>query len=285
MAGERYKHVSMTTIDETLRAAIATLMGVSGAPRLDAQLLLGHVLGKPREFLVAHGEQQINDLDLHTFDKLLRLRAKGMPIAYLLGSRPFFDRSFRVTPHVLVPRPETEHVVETALAWAAGRGALQIIDVGTGSGVIALSIAAHLPNANVIATDVSLAALRVAQDNTEGLTNVQFVQSDLLEGLRGPFDIICANLPYIATGELDVLEVAHFEPHVALDGGSDGLDLIRRLLIQAPSRLASPGLLLLEMGADQGNAVASLAQAAFPQTSVRIIKDLARLDRVVRVEQ
>jgi release factor glutamine methyltransferase len=260
-------------------------MGVSGSPRLDAQLLLGHVLGKPREYLIAHNEQPVSDLDLHTFDKLLTLRSKGMPIAYLLGSRPFYDRTFKVTPHVLVPRPETEHLVEAALAWGKDRYPLRVVDVGTGSGVIALTLAAHLPQASVIATDVSHAALVVARENAEGLANVQFVQADLLAPLRGPFDIITGNLPYIATGDIDLLEVAHFEPHVALDGGPDGLIIIRRVLQQAPSRLAKPGLFLLEIGAEQGAAVEALAKAAFPEASISIMKDLAHHDRALRVEQ
>ncbi len=274
-----------TTIGGALKRATAALMGVSGSPRLDAQLILGHVIGKPREYLIAHSEQPLSDLDAHTFDKLLTLRARGMPIAYILGQRPFFDRSFKVTPHVLVPRPETEHLVEAALEWAAHRGSIRVVDVGTGSGAIAVSLAAHLPDAGVIATDVSCAALLIAYENAAGLTNLRFVQADLLLPLRGPLDVICANLPYIATGEMNVLEVAHFEPHVALDGGADGLDVIRRLLRQAPARLASPGLLLLEIGADQGAAVEALAKAAFPGAAVSVLKDYAKLDRVVRVEQ
>jgi release factor glutamine methyltransferase len=273
------------TIEAALKRATAALMGVSGSPRLDAQLILAHVIDKPREYLIAHSEQTLSDLELHTFDKLLTLRARGMPIAYILGHRPFFDRSFRVTPHVLVPRPETEHLVEAALKWTKGRGAIRAVDVGTGSGAIAVSLAAHLPKARVIATDISHAALLIARENAADLANLSYVQADLLAPLRGPLDVICANLPYIATGEMQVLEVAHFEPHVALDGGADGLDLIRRLLAQAPTRLASPGLLLLEIGADQGTAVEALAKAAFPRASVSILKDYARLDRVVRVEQ
>ncbi len=261
-------------------------MGVSGTPRQDTQSILGHVLNdKSREYLIAHSEEAVSDSDLSTFEKLLALRARGMPLAYIIGRRAFYDRTFRVNPHVLIPRPETEHVVETALEWAAGRGSLRIVDVGTGSGVIALTLAAKLPNCIVLATDVSAAALLLARENAEGLPNVTLIQSDLLAPLPGPFDVICANLPYIATGEMNLLEVAHFEPHVALDGGDDGLVLIRRLLEQAPSRLALPGLLLMEIGADQGEAVQALAQLAFPAAQVSLIKDLARLDRVVCVER
>lgn len=270
--------------DDALRAAARALEGHSGSPRLDAQLILAHLLRRPREYLIAHGEAMLNADQGGAFAKLLTLRAAGMPIAYILGARPFYDRDFRLTSHVLIPRPETEHVVEAALAWAAGRpGPLRIVDVGTGSGVIGVTLAAHLPTAEVIATDASFAALRVAQINGEGLPNLRFVQSDLLAALPGPFDIIAANLPYIATADLSVLDVAKFEPHIALDGGPDGLVLIRRLLAQAPARLKSPALILLEMGADQGAAVAAAARAVFPAAQVAVIKDLAGLDRVVRV--
>lgn len=274
----------LITVDQALKNAIAALMGASGSPRMDAQLILSHVIDKPREYLIAHGEHTLTDLEAQTFQKLLTLRTKGMPIAYILGERPFFDRTFRVTSHVLIPRPETEHLVEAAIAWAKDKPSIRLVDVGTGSGIIALTLAAHLPNSRVIATDVSAAALIVARDNGEGLNNVDYVQSDLLAAVNGLFDMICANLPYIATGEMNVLEVAKFEPHVALDGGDDGLVLIRRLLEQAPTRIKTPGLILLEMGADQGQAVAALGKSAFPNADVQVLKDYAGLDRVVRIE-
>jgi len=272
------------TVGDTLQQAIRAMMGLSGSPRLDAQLILGHVLDKPREYLIAHPEYVLTDVEQHTFDKLLTLRTKGMPVAYILGSRPFFDRTFILTPHVLIPRPETEHIVEATLEWAKGRGPLRIIDVGTGSGAIAVTVAAHLPDAQVIAADVSHSALMVARENGADLTNIRYAQADLLLPFRGPLDVVCANLPYIATGDINMLEVAKFEPHVALDGGFDGMNLIRRMLDQAPGRLATPGLILIEIATDQNEAVIALSQAAFPQAAVSIIKDYAGLDRVVRVE-
>jgi len=281
----------MFTVADALTDAIRRLMSVTRSPRMDAQLILAHTLSVPRETLIAHSERALSPLEATTFDKLLTLRAHGMPIAYIFGQRAFMDRSFRVTSHVLIPRPETEQLVTLAVDWAHGLSVPRVIDVGTGSGVIALSIAAKLPHARVVATDVSAAALIVAQDNYRDVQdqpdapqNVTFVQSDLLAAFgTGTFDLIAANLPYIATGELDILEVAHFEPHVALDGGSDGLVLIRRLLIDAPRVLTSPGLLLLEHGADQGAAVLALAQSAFPNGQAALLKDDAGLDRVVRV--
>jgi release factor glutamine methyltransferase len=185
------------TIGETLRRATAALMGRAGSPRLDAQLILAHVLDRPREYLIAHDDQLLSDLQHRTFDMLLTLRTKGMPIGYILGQRPFYDRVFKVTPHVLIPRPETEHIVEDALEWAKGRGVKYAVDIGTGSGAIAVTLAAHLPDSQVIAADVSHAALVVARENATDLTNIHFVQGDLLTPLRGPFAIIAANLPYI----------------------------------------------------------------------------------------
>lgn len=285
-AGEPDRVSGGHSIESTLRDAIRHLSGVTGSPRLDAQLLLAHVLDVPRETLIAHSERVISDVAFRTFQSLITLRRDGMPVAYLLGSRPFYDRLFRVSPHVLIPRPETEILVDLALKWsrAHARQNLRLIDVGTGSGVIGVMLAAKLPEAFVIAADVSGAALSIAQENGADLPNLAFVQADLLTSFGGRFDLIASNLPYIASAELNILEVARFEPGVALDGGADGLDLIRALLDQVPRRLATPGLLLLEHGADQGAAVAGLARAAFPLADVQNIRDDAGLDRVVRVE-
>ncbi len=264
-------------------------MGHSGAPRLDAQLILAHLLSMTREQLIAHDEAALSPEQAAAYAKLVGLRAHGMPIAYILGKRSFFDREFTVTSHVLIPRPETELIVEKALAWVQAHGRqsdplLRVVDIGTGSGVIALSLAARLPAARVLATDFSAAALQVAQHNGRDLRNVRFMQGDLLAGIGGQFDVICANLPYIATAELDVLEVAKFEPAIALDGGKDGLALVRRLLKQAPSRLAQPGILLLEIGADQGAAVLAASHEAFPHgAQISLHQDHAALDRVLQV--
>ena len=275
----------MSTIDETLKSAIHRLMGHCASPRTDAQSLLGHVLQLPREALIAHPERPVSGLEQRTFDHLLTLHVHGMPIPYLLGTRAFYDRVFRVTAHVLIPRPETELLVEQALRFGGTLpDPVRIIDIGTGSGVIAITLAAHLPRAEVIATDISAAALIVARDNAEGIDK-QFAQTDLWQSIAGQFQIIASNLPYIASADLSILEVAHFEPHVALDGGYDGLELIRKLLIDAPRRLARPGLFLIEHGADQGPAVLALCEQAFAADTVTLLKDDAGLDRAVRVER
>ncbi|MCE7946728.1 MAG: peptide chain release factor N(5)-glutamine methyltransferase [Chloroflexi bacterium CFX4] len=277
------------TIAAALTAATGILMGHSGAPRLDAQLILAHLLSTTREHLIAHDEASLSPEQAAAYAKLVGLRARGMPTAYIVGKRTFFDREFTVTSHVLIPRPETELIVEKALGWVQAQGRqsdplLRVVDVGTGSGVIALSLAAHLPAARVLATDLSAAALQVAQHNGRDLRNVRFMQGDLLAGIGGQFDVMCANLPYIATAELDVLEVAKFEPAIALDGGKDGLALVRRLLQQAPSRLAKPSILLLEIGADQGEAALAAAHEAFPHgAQISLHQDHAALDRVLEV--
>jgi release factor glutamine methyltransferase len=277
---------TVTTVGEAAAAATAALQGATGTPRQDAYTLLGLALGGVRrETLLAHPERALDAATLARFEQLVSLRKQGMPLAYLIGRRAFYDREFALSTDVLIPRPETEHVVELALEWASAHHPNRVIDVGTGSGVIAVTLAAHLPDARVYGTDISLAALRVARHNSAGLTNLYLAQSDLLTAFSGPFEVICANLPYIANAELDLLEVAKFEPLVALDGGADGLLLIRLLLAQAPRRLAQPGLLLLEHGADQGAAVAALAAQSFPDASIRVVKDLAGLDRVTRIER
>jgi release factor glutamine methyltransferase len=216
----------------------------------------------------------------------------GEPVAYLTGTRAFYDRDLVVTPAVLIPRPETEHLVEAALAWARGlaperqRG-LRIADVGTGSGAIAVTLAAHLPGAQVWAVDISAEALAVAAQNAarHGVTgHLILVEGDLLAQVP-PVDLIAANLPYVPRAKLAALPVTRHEPWLALDGGPDGLDLIRRLLAQAPAVLAAGGLALLEIEAGQGPAVRALAEAAFPGAAVAVLTDWTGHDRLVRIER
>lgn len=250
-----------------------------------ATALLGHLTGRSRAWLLTHPEARLPMCARMDYHALLARAAAGEPLAYLTGEWAFYDLTFTVTPDVLVPRPETEHLVEQALEWTAGRSAIRAVDVGTGSGVIAITLAAHLPTAQVIALDVSRQALRVARLNAirHGvLGRVRLVQTDLLRGVVGPFDLIVANLPYVRTVEL--MEGAYWEPRLALDGGSSGLQMICALLYQAPPLLASRGLMVLEIGADQGQAVAALARRILPDAQVAVMTDLAGLDRVVRIQ-
>ena len=288
------------TVEAALQAATARLRNGLDRPgaaeaRHEALILLAHVENVGRAVfaadVLAHPERVLAPERAAAFEALVIRRAAGEPLPYLTGTRAFYHHDFLVTPAVLIPRPETEHLVEAALDWSwqqapAGRG-LTLVDVGTGSGAIALSLAAALPGATVHALDVSPAALDVARRNAAriGATNVIFGRGDLLAALPPDVrpDLVVANLPYIPAAELATLPVARHEPRLALDGGPDGLDLIRRLVAQAADRLATPGCLLLEIGAGQGAAVAALAAGPFSGSQIDVINDYAGHDRVVRV--
>jgi len=264
------------------------LQPVSDSASLDAQVLLGYVLGRDRAYLLAHPEQDLTDDQRAQFVALVERAAAGEPLPYILGRRAFYDREFAVSPAVLIPRPETELLLEAALAFVRSRSHCVAVDVGTGSGALAVILAANCPNATVYATDISPAALAIARQNAEMQdANVAFFEGDLLMPLleRGiQIDLLMANLPYIATDELPTLAVSRYEPRLALDGGADGLDLIRRLLHQAPAACKSGACLLLEIGWDQGAAALELASTAFPVAGAMVLKDFAGLDRIVRVD-
>lgn len=255
---------------------------------MDAQVLLARVLGKTRAWVLAHPEAVLSineDTILHAY--LERLQ-KGEALPYVLGEWEFYDLVFSLTPQVLIPRPETELLVDEALKWlGAARPNRLACDVGTGSGCIAVTLAAHFPDLHVLAVDISLAALQVAASNAERHSvsgQIDFLQNDLLKGIGGHFDLICANLPYIPSPVLEGLAVSKKEPQLALNGGLDGLDLIRKLLKGAPGKLTPGGLLLLEIEASQGKAVLELAREAFPGSNPKVLADLAGLDRLLAVE-
>lgn len=256
---------------------------------LDARLLLCEVLGAKQEYLMSYPEKVLTVEETAAFQDLVTERANGKPIAYLLGRQHFYDIEVCVTPDVLIPRPETELLVEKAIRWAGNR-AITVVDVGTGSGVIALTLAKHLPNATIIGVDLSSAALDVARCNAEYLglkDRVRWLQGNLLEPLVASgeqADLITANLPYIPTEELKTLEVSKHEPILALDGGADGLAVIRPFLADAPKVLRPNGLLLMETAADQGDRISELVKQVFPAKSVTIERDLAGHQRMVIAE-
>ena len=263
------------------------LSSLSQTSLLDAQVLLGHVLGRTRTWVLAHPEAHLSSAQEHALrDALTRLEA-GQPLPYVLGHWEFYGLDFIVTPETLIPRPETELLVETALSWSRTRTKrLRAADIGTGSGCIAISLALDASNAHVLGCDISLTALQVAKANANrhGVSGkVDFVQCDLLPPVKVQFDLICANLPYIPTETLHSLKVYQREPELALDGGEDGLVQIRRLLNEAETALAPGGLLLLEIEASSGAAVHSLAREAFPKADVLVLPDLAGRDRLVSV--
>jgi len=251
-------------------------------PRLDAELLTAHALGLPRLQLYIQFDRPLSPTELAAIRELVKRRQAGESVAYLLGKKEFFGLELAVDRRVLVPRPDTETLVDEALE--RGRGAARVADVATGSGAIAIALASRLPQASVYASDVSADALAVARANAErhGMA-ITFVEGDLDAPLaaHGPFDLVTANLPYILTGELAALPPeVRAEPRLALDGGPDGLALVRRLVVAAPRLLAAGGVLVLEVGAGQAPATAELLAAA-GLTAVRLRRDLGQVERVV----
>lgn len=272
----------MITIRQALQNARARFAAVSDSPGLDAHVLLATVLGVERAHLLGHPEQPLTETQAERYEAWVARHESGEPLAYILGRRGFYDLDLMVTPDVLIPRPETELLLERALAFAKDRQHLTVVDVGTGSGALAVTFAVHVPDANVYAIDVSEAALSVARENARahGMgSNIVFANGNLLAPLVEigvTVDIIMANLPYIASDEVPRLDVSRYEPTLALDGGPDGLDLVRQLLAQVP-QVARPGaLVLLEIGAGQGAAALALAG---PNATLR--QDYAGLDRII----
>jgi release factor glutamine methyltransferase len=261
----------------------------SETPILDAQVLLAEILHKPRTWVMAHPETLITGKDEQTLENILVRLEAGEPLPYILGHWEFFGLTFAINSAVLIPRPETELLVEQAVDWLRKHPVegQQVVDIGTGSGCIAISLAIHVKGLQVVATDLSSAALQVAQANARqhGVNKqVNFVQCNLFPPGDNLYHLICSNPPYIPTGMLDTLSIAENEPLQALDGGPDGLDVIQRLLLAAPQRLASEGRLLVEIEESQGARVLTLAQAAFPDSQVEVMQDLAGRDRLLIVD-
>lgn len=254
---------------------------------LETQVLLAHALQKPRAWVLAHPEAVLTPQQQRHLTKLLGGLAQGTPLPYLTGQQEFFGLVFEVTPAVLIPRPETELLVEHALEWLQRHpDRRRAADVGTGSGCIAVSLAHHVPDLRILAVDRSWEALQVARRNAarhQVDNQVTFLQGDLLSA-AAPLDLVCANLPYIPSEPLASLPVAQHEPLLALDGGPDGLNAIRGLLAGASRWLAPGGLLLLEMQFDQGDAITSLAEACLPAARIKVHADLAGFPRLVEIQ-
>lgn len=267
----------MTRMDAVLREARTRVDAA------DAEYLLAHALQKPRSWLFAHADDELPADVAERYESLLHRRAAGEPVAYLTGRRGFWHFELQVTPATLIPRPETELLVELALARLALDRPLRVADLGTGSGAIALALASERPNARVIATDASTGALDVARRNAQELrlANIEFRAGDWLAPLNGTqFDLIASNPPYIADNDTHLGEgdLRH-EPHGALASGRDGLDAIRTIVRGAPRHLLAGGWLLLEHGWEQGEAVRDLLHAsAFVE--VDTARDLELRDRV-----
>ena len=276
---------SIQNILEQIRNQISAY---TDTPGLDAQVLLAHICKQDRSWLLAHPEALLSIDSTLRLDKALAKISAGMPLPYVIGKWEFFGLSFNITPNVLIPRPETELLVETAIEWLHFHPKFRIAaEAGTGSGCISISLAANITDLQITATDISFEAISIARKNVDTHqveTQVTVQESNLLTGLSGPINLICANLPYIPSGDLRQLKVFHTEPTLALDGGENGLEIIAKLLAQAVPLLSPRGLILLEIGADQGEAAKSLAADHFPSAYIKIKPDLSGHDRLLVIQ-
>jgi release factor glutamine methyltransferase len=272
---------------QAIHASIAQL-ATSGIeePRISAEVLALHVLDCDRAFLFAHPERELSAAEQAQYDALITRRAAGEPLQYLTGHQEFWRADFVVTPDVLIPRPETEHIIEVVLDLVRQfslSGRVKLIDVGTGSGAIAITLARELPQAEIHAVDLSAAALSVARQNAERLNaRVLLAQSDVLDAVTrdASFDFVVSNPPYVGLNEAGQVQevVKHYEPHMAVFAGDEGLDVIRRLIPQAFEALRGDGWLLIEIGYAMADAVMALLGAWH---NVHAVADLAGIPRVI----
>ena len=269
------------------------LASISDTPALDASVLIAHIIDKPRTWVMAHSELTLTNEQQSQLDDALAQLKKGMPLPYVLGCWEFFGMEFDITPDVLIPRPETELLVEKAIAWMQeSKVRRTIADVGTGSGVIAVSIAVNIPTSHILATDISPKALAVAENNARKFNvadRINFVECDILPPRPASFsteehlDLLCANLPYIPTETLHNLPIYGREPTLALDGGADGLDLFRKLMNIAPQWMAPNSLILLEIEATLGVQALNLACDMFSRAEIHLHQDLTGRDRLLEI--
>lgn len=278
----------MITVSQLINQSAARLERISETPFLDAQTLLGHNLGKTRAWLLTHPEENLSEAALTPFLLDLESLLEGIPLPYVLGHWEFFGLDFHVSPDTLIPRPETELLVEQAIDWiTAWHKPCLVADIGTGSGCIAISIAWYSPDVHIIATDISIPALQVAHKNANAhgvAGRVNLINSDLFPPIIERFDLICANLPYIPTNTLQRLKISGKEPNFALDGGSDGLDYIARLINKLPDHAAKKGTALLEIDSSQGEKVCHLASRKIPSAEIKIMPDLSGKDRLLQIK-
>ncbi|MGC9349092.1 MAG: peptide chain release factor N(5)-glutamine methyltransferase [Anaerolineae bacterium] len=279
------KHIR--DVGSALKWAAAQLDRVAERPYLEAERLLSALVQKERVALLAHPEWRLRKVETRLFRDAVLRRASGVPLPHLLGRVEFMGLEFVVTPDVLVPRPETELLVERGTAWLKEHAVNTVVDVGTGSGCIAAALAVAIPSVRILGLDLSAEALSVARTNVLRHNlgrRVALVRGDLLTPIRAPIDLIVSNPPYVASSEWTQLpSVVRQEPRMALLAGPEGLDVIERLLRQAQRRLACGGCMLIEIGETQGEAVRTLARTAFRNARISILPDLAGKDRVLQV--
>jgi release factor glutamine methyltransferase len=273
-------------LDAAIAAATERLAASSESPRLDAEILLCRTIDMPRSYLFAHPEDELDELTQARFEEVLARREAGVPMAYIVGVREFWSLEFVVSPATLVPRPETELLVNLALCEIPRDAAWEVLDLGTGSGAVAVSIACERPLCHVTAVDVSEEALAVARENARALApgNVSCEPGSWTEPVRGrTFNLIVSNPPYVRADDEALARLAH-EPRAALVAGEDGLEAIRTLARDCSALLVPGGLLLVEHGADQEEEVAALLEA-HGWTDIRCHRDLAGLPRVTAARQ
>lgn len=296
----------MATVAELVIEGHTRLRGSgSETPRLDAELLLGHVIGLDRTALIAHPAAAVGDGAAAHYREALARREAGEPVAYIRGLKEFYGLAFSVDARALIPRPETERLVElaeteivrrlTAAPRPAGAQPIEVVDIGTGAGTVAVTLAVllrkrgMLDEVRLLATDVSAEAITLARENAvaqAAADRIDLAVADLVPVGVGQFDVILGNLPYVRSDVLPTLPRAtSFEPPLALDGGPDGLSVIGRLLDRLPSELDPQGVALLEIGGDQGEAIVAEVGRRLPGWSCRVELDLGRLPRVARVER
>lgn len=279
---------STTTIGAALAAAREQLQTHTSTPSLDSQTLMSHVTGQPRGWLLAHPEVALTEELLSEFRSGVERIREGMALPYVLGWWEFFGRRFQVSASVMIPRPETELLVEQALHAARHRDDVRsVLDLGTGSGCIAVTLALELEQVRLVASDISRQALQQAKENAleYGVeSRVHLVQANLLEGFGPEFDLLCANLPYVPEDLLPALEVGRREPKVALDGGPRGMAAVEETLTGLGRVVKPGGLALLEIDASQGEQVLELAREVAAIAETQIIQDLAGRDRLSRVK-
>jgi release factor glutamine methyltransferase len=275
------------TIQEILTKINSVISQRTETPALDAQVLVANILEKPRSWVLAHPEAQVGNLHYNLIIKAMKRLELGEPLPYVIGHWEFFGLDFFLTPDVLIPRPETELLVESGITWLRNYPKQRkALDVGTGSGCIGIALAKNIPDLHVLMSDISPGALIVARLNAEknGLSDrLEFRQADLMDGIEGHFNLICANLPYIPNPILRNLSVAEKEPRLALDGGQIGTELIFKLLDQSRRHLRHFGIILLEIETSQGAEVRSMASSLYPGSHLELLKDLSGYDRCIKI--
>jgi release factor glutamine methyltransferase len=276
-----------TTFAEALEEAQSILRNSSDSPRLETQLILAHSTGRSRTWILAHQEEHLSGNQEDQFHALVQERGRGVPLPYLLGWWEFYGRRFKVNPQVLIPRPETELLVDLALKFLRENPEKRrVVDTGTGSGCIAITLAAELSHLEIFATDISFGALQVAAWNARDhgvFSQIHFIQMDLTNALSGYCDLVCANLPYIPSKEFETLEVGKWEPTMALDGGVEGLRYIQQLMDYLPGLVAEDGYILIEVHSEHANDVVEFARERLSRADIQVQQDLAGRDRLVAI--